>query len=292
MFKSLLALSLLFSIQSYAQTKAELAEAAYANRDYNQSGADAVKQAIALYKEAITEIPKTTPEQEALEKRKLNVALASAHYFLGTALNDKDLQKAEHQMAMDIADSIMTGLGVDVDKSHELTQNEITDIQNRLDDENELILAEAFYAKGISLGQWGRLNGIVASLGRLPVVLGLMDRIEMMGYESIHEYGPYRTIGRANFILPKAFGGDLDKSEKYLKIAFKKTIHSKQNKYSINGYNNLYLAETMYSAGKENQAKKMLETFVNADPATFKEGNEPENREAVRLANELLNEWN
>ena len=112
----------------------------------------------------------------------------------------------------------------------------------------------------------------------------------MMGLESIHEYGPYRTIGRANFILPKIFGGDLAKSEKYLKDAYKNTLVQGQ-RYSVHPYNNIYLAETMYKAGKETQAKNLLDSFLAADITTLKEGQEPENREAMRVAQDLADDW-
>jgi hypothetical protein len=51
------------------------------------------------------------------------------------------------------------------------------------------------------------------------------------------------------------------------------------------------LAETLHKRGKETQAKRLLETFLNADFDTLAEGSEPENREALRLAQELLNSW-
>ncbi len=286
MGKSILLFTAVFAIglHSFANEKATQAYEAYEQRDYSQAGTKKVEEAIALFSEAID------AESDPAQVRELKVAQTSAYYFLGTAINDKDGQLAAHESAMAIADSLMEEMGVDSEQAHELSQNEIAQIKNSLDENEELTLAEAMYSKGISLSQWGKLKGISSSIGRLPEVLGLMDRIEMMGYESIHEYGPYRTIGRINFVLPKLFGGDLKKSEQYLKDAYRNTLPDGEQ-YSTNGYNNIYLAETLHKLGKENQAIRLLETFVSADFSTLADGSEPENREALRIAEELIKDW-
>lgn len=285
MFKSLMALCLVFSFQANANnTKADEAAAAYAMRAFDADGIKKVNEALVLYDEAIA------AETDEFQKLFLTHEKATAHYFLGTALDKKQEKMDNHQIAMDIADGVMKAMGVEAKTAHELDDTQIADILNRLDEQSEALLADAFYSKGTNLGQWGNLNGIATSIGRLPEVLGLMDVIERMGYGEIHYYGPARTVGRANFILPKIFGGDLAKSEKLLKNAYKQTL-SPGTKYSVNGYNNLYLAETMYKRGKENQAIKLLETFVAADLSTLSEGNEPENKEAIRAAQELLDDW-
>lgn len=286
MAKSILLFTALFTLSftSFANDKATQAFEAYQQRDYSEAGAKKVEEAIALFSEAIV------AESDPIKLRELKVAQTSAYYFLGTAINDKAEQLDSHESAMNLSESLMEELGVDSESAHELSQNEINQIKNTLDENEERTLAEAMYSKGISLSQWGKLKGISSSIGRLPEVLGLMDRIEMMGYESIHEYGPYRTIGRINFVLPKLFGGDLKKSEQYLKDAYRNTLPEGEQ-YSKNGYNNIYLAETLHKLGKENQAVRLLETFVAADFSTLAEGNEPENREALRIAEELIKDW-
>ena len=284
MSKYVMALCLLFSIQAFANEKAKLAEDAYALRDYNEAGVENVETAISLYQELID------GEGDAVLKATYQSKQASAYYFLGSALTKKDEQKAAYQNSMDVADKIMKGFGVDSAKAHELTDAQITTLKNNLTDEQEALLAEAMYSKGTSLAQWGNLNGIASSIGRLPEVLGLMDRIEDLGYEGIHEYGPYRTIGRVNFKLPSLFGGDLEKSEEFLKKATTNTLAEGQ-RYSINGYNNIYFAETLYKRGKENQAKALLKAFIDADFSTLAEGNEPENREALSVAKDMALDW-
>ena len=284
MHKSLVALCLLFSLSTFANQKAELAAQAYGQRDFNEVGIQNAQEAVKLYGEAIAE------EADATLKLTYMGETASVHYFLGTALDKKEDKMAAFQASMDTAAEIMTTLGVDVKKAHKLSEAEVTHLLNNLDDANELILAETMYTRGISLSQWGNLKGIPAAINRLPEVTGLMERIEMMGYVHINEYGPYRTQGRIKFVLPKLFGGDLEASEDFLKRAAKGSLVPGQ-RYSINGYNNLYLAETYYKRGKENQAKKLLDTFINADFSTLKAGSEPENRQAIERAKELAEDW-
>ncbi len=280
----LVALCLVFSLNSFANQKADEAAAAYAQRDFDEAGVKNALQAVDLYKEAVV------AETDAVTKLNLQLDLASAHYFLGTAMDQKNDRKAQHQNAMDVADEVMIAMGVQPDDASEMSQQQVTALLNKLTDDEELILADAMYSKGINLAQWGNLNGIASSIGKLPIVLGLMERIDMLGYSSIHEYGPYRTIGRINFKLPKLLGGDLDKSEKYLKDAYRLTLVEGQ-RYSVNGYNNIYLAETLYKLGKETQAIKLIDLFLAADPSTLKVNNEPENNEALRVAQELADNW-
>ncbi len=275
---------LVFSF-AHGNDKATQAYQAYSERDYNETGTKKVEEAISLFEEAIAN------ESDVLVQQELKVSLVSAYYFLGSAHNVKSTQLAAYEDAITLSDELIEEMGVDSQKVHELSANDITSIKNKLNDTDEGTLAEAMYMKGISLSQWGKLKGITESIGRLPEVRGLMDRIESLGFVHIHEYGPYRTLGRINFVLPKLFGGDLKKSEEYLKDAYRMTLPEGQQ-YSMNGYNNVYLAETLYKLGKENQAVKLLETFVSADFSTLAVGNEPENREAIRLAESLLKDWN
>lgn len=284
MYKSLVALCLFLSCIANANQNAEQAAALYAQRDFNPAGIANAQQAIALYDLAINE------EADATMKRTYQTQKASAHYFLGTALTEKEAKKAEHVLAMQTSEAVMVSLGMDPTTVHEMTQAQVNTLVNNLDDANEALAAEAMYTKGISLGQWGNLEGISSAIGRLPEVLGTMERIEMMGKESIHNYGPYRTVGRVNFVLPALFGGDLEVSEDYLMRATLATLVPGQQ-YSASGYNNLYLAETLHKRGKENQAKNILAAFINADFSTLNPGTEPENRQALLRAQELLVDW-
>jgi hypothetical protein len=275
---------LFFSLHSFANEKAELAAAAYAKRDFTADGVKKAQEATTLYAEAVA------AETDPVMQLTLMQELATAHYFLGTAMSNKDDRKVQHQVAMDLNDQVMIRLGVQPDLAPELTDAQINSISNNLSAREELLLADAMYSKGINLAQWGNLNGIASSIGELPVVLGLMERVEMLGYADIHEYGPYRTIGRIKFMLPAILGGDLVDSERYLKDAFRKTLVEGQ-RYSLNAYNNIYLAETLYKKGKETQAIRLLEMFVAADPSTLKANHEPENAEALKTAEALLNDW-
>ncbi len=285
MHKILFLSLLVLSNTVFGNELAQQAESAFALRDYNPAGVEKVKEAISLFDQALA------VETDQNLKLSITNAQVSAYYFLGSALTVVDEKKAAHEKAMKLADSVMDSMGVNSQKAHELSQTQVNELMNKLSDEQEVLMTEAMYSKGISLAQWGSLNGIASSIGKLPEVLGLMDRIEWMGYSSIHEYGPYRTIGRINFMLPKLFGGDLEKSEDFLKRATQNTLAEGQ-KYSLNGFNNVYFAETLYKLGKETQAKRLLEIFINADFSTLTPGKEPENREALRLAKDLFDNWN
>ncbi len=280
----LAAICLAFSFNTFANDKADLAAAAYSQRDYTTEGVEKALESIELYKEAVT--------AETVETAKLQLMLdqATAHYFLGTAMDKKADRKEQHLMAIDMADAVLSQLGVDPKKAHELTKDEITALLNKYDEVHEYFIADAMYSKGINLSQWGNLQGPASAIGRLSEVTGVMERIGMMGYESIHEYGPYRTIGRIKFVLPTILGGDLKESEKFLIDAYRNSLAEGQ-RYSVNGYNNIYLAETLYKQGKETQGRRLIDTFLAADPATLKPNHEPENREALRVAQELHDKW-
>lgn len=279
-------MTLLLSTQVLmAQSALEQAAAEYNLRDYNAEGVKHVEAAIELYNQALNE------EQEQTARLKIRGELATTYYFLGSSREATKDKIAAHEEAMDLANKNIEALGADSKKIHQWTAAQIAEISNKLNEEQRLLLAEAMYSKGVSLAQWGNLNGVASSIGRLPEVLGLMDRIEMMNLSHISEYGPYRTIGRINFVLPALFGGDLAKSEEFLTQAYRQSLVEGQ-RYSSNGYNNLYLAETLHKRGKENQAKRLLETFLQADFDTLAEGSEPENREALRVAQDLFDSWN
>lgn len=285
MQKITLALCLLFSTGTFANDKATEAASFYDLRDYNEAGIENVERSIELFIEA------DAIETDATLKLNYRNSIASGQYFIGTAWesteDNKEIKKAAFSDSMKTADGIITELGVDINKVHELTQDQVNAILNNLNPAQEIELAEAMYTKGISLAQWGKLNGITSSLGKLPIVLGIMARIEMMGQKQIHSYGPYRTIGRIRFTLPKIAGGDLDEAKKKLTDAVKNTKAAGQA-YSVNGYNNLYLAQTLYKAGNENKAKEFLQLFIDGDFTLLAPGSKPENREALRIAQGLL----
>jgi hypothetical protein len=277
------------SISVFANAKAEEAAALYAQRDFyhmNPAGVDKAIEAARVYQQAVD------LETDFNQQLQISIDLITAHYFIGTALKEDLIQErmAAHQKAMDLSDEVISELGVEPSKASQLTQAEITNILNSLDATQELVLAQAIYNKAINLAQWGNLAGIASTLGRLPEVFGLLQRVMMMGYESIYEYGPDRTIGRIHTELPLEAGGKIELAEEHLMKAYRSTL-VEGKRYSKNGYNNLFLAEALHKLGEETKAVRVLEFFINADITTLKEGNEPEHRASLKEATRLYNLW-
>ena len=264
------------------QTNEQKAVEHYAQRDFNKDGIANVEKSIEYYKAAIDE------ESDNNKKLNLQTLLSQAYYFLGTAYEDEDVRKQSHKDGLEIAEAVVDALGVK--DPHELTKKQVEKIQAEKSVEEIQILMEAIYYEATNLAQWGRLNGITSSLGKLPEVIGNLDSIELFGYESIHHYGPYRTVGRIRFILPGLVGGDLEESEEKLKTTFKNTLADGE-KYSVEGYTNVYLAETLEKRGKSSQAAQVIKAFIESDPATWAEDSIPENNQALERAKELAEEW-
>lgn len=284
MQKCLLGLCLLFSFQSFANDKAVQAEQSYSLRDFNDEGVENVKVAIALYTEAVA------VEADPVLAIGYRNSIASAQYFIGTALSDeeKNNQAKLETFTQSIvtADAIITELGADVKTVHNLKQADVNALLANLNDAQESELAAALYTRGISLAQWMRLKGI-GEVGKRDVVFGIMETIRLMGKSSIHSYGPNRTIARMKFVLPTIVGGDNAESLKKLNEAIKNT-KAEGKDYSVHGFNNIYFAQSLYKSGKETRAKEFLQLFVDGDFNLLLVGYEPENREALRVAQGLL----
>lgn len=281
MIKLITALSLVLSITAQANDANKAADY-YSKRDFTADGIENVKKAVEIYDNLVASEP------NADTKMTYQMKLAQSHYFLGSALEDKDERKAHHQKGVEQSDAIITGLGIE--NAHELTQEQLDQLKADLNDTQELNAANAFYYKGINMAQHGNLSGITSSIGRLPEVRGLMNSIRGLGHESLSSHGPDRTEGRIDFKVPGFLGGDIDRSEDFLKNAVKNTRAAGQN-YSVNGFNNVYLAETFHKNDKEDKAEKLLKAFIDADPATLDQDSQPENRKALELAKELAEEW-
>jgi hypothetical protein len=274
-----------FALTGVAQTSAtDLAQAEkyYADRDYTPAGIQSAQMAADLYQTlAGASVDKT-------EKAKLQTAMATALYFVGSASSENAVKLQKHDLGYKTADAAMQALGVASVTA--ITDAEINQLKSSLSPADMDLLANAIYQRGTNLGQWGQAQGVFASLGRWPELRSTMELVIKLGKESLHQFGPRRTLGRAYYKLPGFAGGSLKKSEENLSIAMKGSLAPGQI-FSINGYNNLYFAELLKDQSRETDAKDILTGFISADPLTLRPDSIVETKRAQAEAQELLNSF-
>lgn len=205
---------------------------------------------------------------EIEHKIKLLTKSSLSLYYFGTHSDNNELKKTIHERGWILAEKAT--------KLYELYQSDLLD--------NEL-LAKALMQQGANMGKWGEANGIGQSLVRWPELEKIMKRIIKLGQASVNSYGPYRILGRAYFVLPSPLGSR-EKSERYLKRAYKKSLN--QNGKSIYGLNVIYYAEVLISRDKSDIAKDILLSFLSSDPETINLERIPETKEEFEIAKNLL----
>jgi hypothetical protein len=266
-----------------AQTTEELmnqAKAAYAAREYSAAGAAKSQEAADLYAQAA---------KTATDKKTQALALvgqSEALYFVGAANAAAEVKIEKHLAGLELADSVVKSYGIS-----DVTNVPAADITRlkALPADELALLGEALYFRGTNLGQWGNANGVMESLGRWPELRSTMEVIVNLGVFGAHEYGAYRVLGRGYFKVPGLFGGSNKQAEKYLSAAVKFTLAPGQV-FSMNGYNNLYIAELYKDIGKEKEAKEILEAFVAADAKALNPPSYVEFLEAQKEAQVMLND--
>jgi hypothetical protein len=283
--KALLASALIvFAVTANAATTQELetqAAKAYDARDFTQAGRQSATEASNLF---------GTLAQQATEPAKKAdylIRQAGAYFFMGDSTQDNNEKITVFLNGLTSAGAGLKLLGIS-----DVTAVSDADVQNllKLPKEQLQMVAEGLYVRGINLGQWGQANGVIQSLGKWPELRTTMELMVKIGFKSLHEYGPYRTLGRGYFKIPALLGGDEAKAAKYLSTAVQGSLAPGQV-FSVNGYNNLYYVELLKDQGQDAQGKKILQDYVKADPKTLLPGFEAETREAQRLAAEMLKNW-
>jgi hypothetical protein len=274
----------LSTLCAQALTPAEqyaLARKAYSERDYSPAGIQKAQDAANGFSQLAAQAT------DAKEKAQYLVDVSEALYFVGNASNGNAVKIDKHQKGIDAADKATKLLGVpDVTK---ITDAEVTNQKKRPAAEVAL-LAEAIYQRGINLGQWGSANGVTESLGRWPELRDSMLTIVNLGYKEIHEYGPFRVLGRGYYKIPGILGGSNKKAEKYLTSAVNGSLAAGQI-YSVNGFNNTFLAELLKDLGQEPKARDLLKAFIAADVTTLQPALVFENRQAQKEAADLMASW-
>lgn len=257
------------------------AQKAYDGRDYTNAGRASALQAAVFYGQLAQKA--TDP----LKKAEYSTRQAGACFFLGDSAQDNNEKITQFGNGMALADGAVRAFGL-----NDLNNVSDADVQNLLKRPKEQlnVLAEALYVRGINQGQWGQANGVMQSLDKWPELKATMELIVKIGFKQLHEYGAYRTLGRGLFKIPELLGGDQAKAAKYLQVSVQGSLAPGQV-YSVNGYNNLFYAELLHDQGQPDQAKKILQDYLKADPNTVLPGYAAESREAQRQAVEMLKSW-
>ena len=257
------------------------ADKAYSQRDYTAPGIKSAQQAADLYAREAAQA--TDPQIKA----KYLVGQAEALYFVGAASQANTEKINKHLLGMNVADQAVAIFGIkDVTK---VSPDDVKKLKS-LPADQLAVLAASLYQRGINLGQWGAANGVMKSLSKWPELKANMQVIIDLGQGKINEYGPYRVLGRGYFKIPSMLGGSVDKAIQYLSSAVKGSKAAGQI-YSVNGFNNTYLAEALNSNGKTADAKQLLNEFLKADPKALNPILVPENQQAQSDAKELLKSW-
>jgi hypothetical protein len=277
-----LSLVLFAGTSAFAGEKEDLIQQAqelYSQRDYNAAGIASADQAAQKYAELL----KIAVDDQ--ERAQFSVERAQALYFVGSASEPRDIKLKYHTMGMEAAKVALKVFGIT-----DTTQVNTEELKESLTPEQLSVAAEAIYQYGINLGQWGQANGVTQSLSRWPELRDTMITVNNLGKKDIHEYGPYRVLGRGYYKIPGLLGGDMAKAEKYLATAVSKSLAAGQV-YSINGFNNTYYAEVLKEQGKRQQAIDLLKAYLTADPTTVNPDAVPESKEAQKNAKDLLKAW-
>ena len=129
-------------------------------------------------------------------------------------------------------------------------------------------VALSHYYAAINLSRWGLANGLLSSLGQWSEVKGHLDKVVEHGVTTA-DYGAYRTFGRAYYKLPFFKGGSVDKSEKYLEMAYSNTMHPTL-KTSTSVLTTLYYLHTLRKQDKDDVFCKVYDGLNGLIP--FNEG--------------------
>lgn len=278
LFSAALAASMVSAV-AFADDTATQAQQQFQQRDYSGAGIGHAQQAADLYAQAAA-----TATDNGV-KAKMLVGESEALFFVGNASADQATKLDRHQKGINVADQATKLLGLaDVASA---TDPQLQALKAKLSAADVATLAEALYFRGINLGNWGQLNGVVQSLSKWPELRRGMESIETLGLVQIHNYGAYRILGRGYFKIPSLLGGDMTKAEKYLSTAVSKTLVPGTN-FSRDGFNNIYYAELLHENGDDDTATAILNAFIKADPATVDATAIPEIRQnQIDAANDL-----
>ncbi len=272
------ALTLSFSAQAFEDSR-KSADDLFAQREYSDAGAQKAWDAAEMY-------ARLTANAKSNEKNSLWISASRAYYFVGTFKKDKKQKIDVFQKGMDAALNLVKAYLPELkDQNLEAVAKEVL---ARVSPNEVLELSYALYYAGINLGSWAEANGVNQSLSKWPTLRNYMLMVQLLGHKQITHYGSSRVLGRAYYRLPVLAGGDKEKARKYLGEAFEST---KQGNISVQGNNNVFYAELLYSDKKRQDAIALLKAFVAANVDSLDPESIPENKAAQDLAKKLLVDW-
>jgi hypothetical protein len=255
----LITLTLTLSLGAFAQT------AQQADDLYSARGIDANKALEAAT--AYTTLAAATANKA--EKATFLNEASKSYYFVGTSKSSDDQKKKYHIMGMNVAQEAIDTV---------LTFTNATEKEQ---------LAMGYFRFGSNQGKWAEANGIASSLGKWPSLKTYMKNIIKLGYKSLEAYGAYRILGRAYYKLPAPLGSK-KKALKYLETAFNGSMNG--NDISNYGLNVNFYAQTLISLKRKDEARKILNSFIQKDAATFNTARIPETKVEIQEAKKILKE--
>ena len=255
---------------------ADEAKDAFSQREFDDAGVAKAQEAADDYAQLVTET-----SDNALKAAYL-VRGSEANYFIADASKAHDVRLSHFDTGYQLADQAVKLLGV-----ASVTSVSDADLATLKASAELNLIADGLYFRGINLGQWGQENGVASSLGKWSELRSNMELIGKLGMDKTHEFGSFRTLGKAYAALPALLGGSMKKAESYLKQAVDGSLAPGQT-YSVGAYNNIYYAQILAKTGKVDAAKTLLQGFVSADANTLNLGEIPEVRRAQNDAKELL----
>jgi tetratricopeptide (TPR) repeat protein len=138
--------------------------------------------------------------------------------------------------------------------------------------------AEAHFWLGTLYGKFGEAKGVLQSLHLVPHIQKEMNTVIKLD-SKYQGGGAYRVLGRLYYKLPSFKGGDINKSEEYLRKAIELG--------PTNLMNHTFLAETLIKKDKKDEAKKELQKVLDMPPEP---GLEPEAKIEKKTAKSIMEE--
>ena len=152
--------------------------------------------------------------------------------------------------------------------------------------ERNKLLAKIYFFQAAHLGKWGDNKGITVALPKLRTLKKITKKIINLSQDGTELHGADRILGRIEYKTLGMAGGSLIDSEQHLEKAYKNSLNDEG--VCMQGVNVLYYAETLIDLRKKDEAKAILNKFLEGDAETLNLGRIPETRVEMEYARKLL----